>query len=243
MKRQLIFTLSLISLCLLHVMAQEPAARNPYQEVLGAVPAPEMPGKAAGIVKQSQAGDLAKTTAEVTTAAVRINPPAAPAIVGAIARAVPEMAALAAGTAAAEQPKQAASIAKAAAAAAPKKAGKIVVAVCRAVPKDYRAIAVAVAEAVPGSAREILSAVASAIPELKPGVETVLATYTGNSISIAAALDEATLAKDGSGTSNGPPPRGPTVGPPFITLSGTPQTITPGSSGEVPTGGRNYARP
>ena len=91
----------------------------------------------------------------VVKGAVGINPAAAPAIVGAIARAVPDMASVAAGAAAAEQPKQASAIAKAAAAAAPSKAGKIVTAVCRAVPNEYRNIAVAVSQVVPASGKEI----------------------------------------------------------------------------------------
>jgi hypothetical protein len=164
-------------------------------------------------------------------------------VVSAISRAVPDMAAMAAGTAAAEQPKQASVIAKAAAAAAPAKAGKIVVAICRAVPTDYRSVAIVVAQTVPGSAKEVLKAVASAIPELKVGIEKALAAYTGNTISVAAVLDQANNPQASMETTKGSSPRGPTVGPPFIPLSGTVTTVTPATSGEVPTGGRDYAKP
>jgi hypothetical protein len=46
-------------------------------------------------------------------------------------------------------------------------------------------------------------------------------------------------------TSTAPAPlaRGPAVGPPYIGLTTTPTNVTPGGSGEVPTGGRDYAAP
>ena len=229
--------------CALTVSAKDSTTPSRYQSALEGVPAAELPAKAADMVKQVKARDWANTTVGVTKSAVTINPAAAPAVVGAIARSVPDMAAVAAGTAAAEQPKQAAAIAKAAAAAAPAKAGKIAAAVCRAVPNDYKAIATAVAQAVPGSSKEVLQAVASAVPELKPGLEKALASYTGGTMNVAAVLDQASASKDGSGISSGPPPRGPTVGPPFIPLSGTPASISPATSGQVPTGGRDYAHP
>ena len=225
------------------VLAKDASATSRYQQALAAVPAPELPAKAAELVKQAKTRDLATTTVGVTKAAVTINSATAPSVVGAIARAVPDMADVAAGAAAAEQPKQAAAIAKAAAAAAPSKAGKIVVAVCRAVPKDYRSVAVAVAQTVPGSAKEVLAAVASAIPELKSGVEAALTAYTGDTISVAAILDQASDSLNGTAAAKGSSARGPTVGPPFIPLSGTVTTITPDTSGEVPTGGRDYAKP
>jgi hypothetical protein len=37
--------------------------------------------------------------------------------------------------------------------------------------------------------------------------------------------------------------RGPAVGPPYIPLTSTPTNVTSGTSGQVPTGGRNYAAP
>jgi len=243
MKRILNCALSLACVCAFTVSAKDSTAPSRYQTALEGVPAAELPAKAADMVKQVKARDWANTTVSVTKSAVTINPAAAPSIVGAIARSVPDMAAVAAGTAAAEQPKQAAAIAKAAAAAAPAKAGKIAAAVCRAVPNDYKAIAAAVAQAVPGSSKEVVQAVASAIPELKQGLEKALASNAGGSMNVAAVLDQAGATKDGSGISSGPPPRGPTVGPPFIPLTGTPNTVTPATSGEVPTGGRDYARP
>jgi hypothetical protein len=37
--------------------------------------------------------------------------------------------------------------------------------------------------------------------------------------------------------------RGPAVGPPYIPLTTTPVNVTTGTSGQVPTGDRNYASP
>jgi hypothetical protein len=37
--------------------------------------------------------------------------------------------------------------------------------------------------------------------------------------------------------------RGPAIGPPYQPLTSTPTNVTPGTSGEVPPGGRNYAAP
>jgi len=92
---------------------------NPFNEILSAAPAVELPAKAADLVLQAKARDRYAATLNAVKGAVGINPAAAPAIVGAVARAVPAMASVAAGAAAAEQPKQASAIAKAAAAAAP----------------------------------------------------------------------------------------------------------------------------
>jgi hypothetical protein len=246
---------------------------NPFIEVLGSVPAAELPAKAADLVQHAKSRERAATTAEVVRAAVGANPAAAPAIVSAIARAVPEMAAVAAGAAAAEQPKQAAAIAKAAAAAAPSQARKIVVAVCRAVPNDYRNIAVAVSQVVLSANKDIVNAVATAIPGLKPYIDQALTAYGGTVSSVSAVLDQASrlaqtatagspirtaVAGPSSASGSGsavplgqpttpgaltPLARGPAVGPPYIPLSSTPTNVTSGTSGQVPTGGRNYAAP
>ena len=235
---------------------------NPFNQTLSAVPAAELPAKAADLVLQAKSRNRNATTIDVVKAAVGINPAAAPAIVGAIARSVPDMASVAAGAAAAEQPKQASAIAKAAAAAAPAKAGKIVAAVCRAVPNEYRNIAVAVSQAVPTAGREIVTAVAAALPDLKPGIDKTLAGYGGGVVSVASTLDQAAVVAKTStasaagasvaaptattpGVAAGSPTvaRGPTVAPPYFPLTSTPTNVTTSTSGEVPEGGRNYAKP
>ena len=251
MKTVVAIALSVGFLAAFNSFGKDAPQTNPFNQILTAAPAAELPAKAADLVAQAKSRDRQTTTINVVKSAVGMNPAAAPAIVGAIARAVPDMAATAAGAAAAEQPKQAAAIAKAAAAAAPSKAGKIVVAVCRAVPNQYRNIAVAVSEAVPGSSKEIVTAVGAALPELKPGIEQTLAGYGGNIASVAGTLDQAAtvspvttvgLAPMSAGA---PPPmaRGPAIGPPYIPLTGTPTNVTTGTGGDVPPGGRNYAQP
>jgi hypothetical protein len=231
---KLILTLGLSLAITCTAIASDTSA---LKTALTSVPAPELPAKAATLVKDAKARERQVTASFVVKEAVKKNPAAAPAIVGAVAKAVPDMAAHAAATAATEQPGQAAAIAKAAAAAAPSKAGKIVAAVCRATPNSYREVAVAVAKAVPGSAKQILASVASALPQLKDGIEKALASHTGN-ISVAAVLDSAA-----SNPGPGAIARGPAVGPPYIPASGTPVNTSPENSTDVPPHGRNYAAP
>jgi hypothetical protein len=251
MKRIAFVVLSVVCLAAISSFGKDAPKTNPFTKSLRAVPAAELPAKAADLVLQAKPSVQEPTTVDVVKSAVGINPAAAPAIVGAIARTVPEMAAVAAGAAAAEQPKQASAIAKAAAAAAPAQAAAIVTAVCRAVPKDYVKIATAVSQAAPGADREIVKAVTTVLPELKPSVEKVLAGYGGSMVSVNATLTQAsqvastTTAGDQVTTTPVRPlyARGPAVGPPYIPRSTTPTNVTSGTAGEVPAGGRNYATP
>jgi hypothetical protein len=259
MKPIVSIALSVAFLAACNSFGKDAPKANPFNETLTAVPAAELPAKAADLVSHAKARDRHVSTVNVVKSAVGINPAAAPAIVGAIARAMPDMASVAAGTAAAEQPKQASAIAKAAAAAAPSQAGKIVVAVCRAVPNEYRNIALAVSQVAPNSGKEIVKAVGAALPDLKPGIEQVLAGNNGNVVSVANTLDQAVKVSSASTLSGGVAPvsaatpataatplgmaRGPAVGPPYVPPSTTPINVTPGGSGNVPPGGRDYARP
>lgn len=209
------------------------------------LPAPEMPARAAALVKSATKIEREARTVQVVKAAVAINPASAPSIVGAIAREVPASAATAAAVAAAYQPAQASAIAQAAASAAPEQAAAIVVKVCRVVPNQYRNVAVAVARAVPQSSRQILEAVAIALPELKDSMEKALAGYSGG-MSVASALEKvapanptASVQPDGMFTGF----RGPAGSPPGVLLSGTATNSNPATSGEQPPGGRNYAAP
>ena len=125
-------------------------------------------------------------------------------------------------------------------------------------PNQYQGIAIAVSQAAPDASLEIVNAVSSAVPGLQPSIEKVLAGYGGNVPSVAVTLDQVAQAKTVSelGSPTAPstlasprpmvgasPARGPAVGPPYIPLPGTPTGVTPGSSGPVPGGGRNYASP
>jgi hypothetical protein len=190
-----ILAISAWCMAVLPVNAKDPTQALAYKQVLSACPAAELPAKAASLVKKAKSADQKTTTIKVVKTAVAINPASAPAIVGAVARAVPSVAAIAASTAAAEQPKQAAAIAKAAAAAAPDKA------------------------------KEIQVAVVGAVPSQKAEVEKSVSVY---------------MAADAAG---GQAPKGWYFGPPFVPLAGTPQNITPDTSGEFPGGPRNYSRP
>jgi hypothetical protein len=248
--------------------AAEMANVNPYQTELAAVAQPELPARAAELVKQAKVHDRQTAAANVVRAAVSLNPAAAPAVVGAIAHAVPEAAAIAAGVAASEQPKLAAAITRAAATAAPAKVAEIVAAVCRAVPNDYRTVAIAAAQAVPGSSKQILNAVASVLEPLNAGIQQALAAYGGNPPSVGVVLDSvkyssqppvvATVASSPGRLNADPVPtslptssptplssfvRGPGIGPPYIPLSGTPTHVNAGSGVNVGPGGRNYAAP
>src|SRR5258706_8065242 len=144
MRHITMIALGMICLGAVNLLAKDGQKASSVIETLSGVPAAELPAKAAQLVKEAKARERETTTINVVKAALAMNPAAAPAIVGAISRAVADMAPVAAGTAAAEQPSQSCAIAKAAAAAAPSQAAKIVVAVCRAVPNEYRCIAIAV---------------------------------------------------------------------------------------------------
>ena len=243
-----------VSLCLgaVNLIAGD-SVKPDVRESLSHFPAAELPAKAAEMIKQTKASGREAMTIKVLKSALEINPAAAPAVVGAIARSVPDMAAVAAGTAAGQQPKQAGIIARAAATVAPGKAGKIVAAVCRAVPNDFRNIAIIVAQAVPGAGKEILEAVGLAIPDLKPFIAQAMAAAKGNVTSVAEVLDQSVVNASTQAKQTVVDPistpvitrsaRGPAVGPPYIPLSGTPGNVNPGNSGEVPTGGRGYAAP
>ena len=103
--------------------AGETPSANPYFSTLSAVSLSELPAKSAALVTKADAKNRVEATIDVVKAAVGLNPAAAVAIVGAIAKSVPEMASVAAGTAVTLVPDQAVAIARAAAAAAPSEAG------------------------------------------------------------------------------------------------------------------------
>ena len=244
MKTMLVISTSLALVLSFNSFADNAAKASNASAVLKKVPAPEMPAKAAAMIKAAGKADREATTIQVVTAAVTLNPASAPAIVAVISREVPASAPTAAATAAALQPAQASAIAKAAAAAAPDQVGPIVVAVCKAVPNQFRNVAIAVSQAVPKSSRQILEAIATAIPELKPSIENALASYSGG-MTLASSLEKAAPAPTGPG---GPDSvftsfRGPAPAPPYIGLSGTATNVAPGAPGEQPPGGRNYAAP
>jgi UDP-GlcNAc:undecaprenyl-phosphate GlcNAc-1-phosphate transferase len=245
------FALSAVLLSASGAIGSESQDSAALQEAFTRIPRVEQPAKAATLVRSSKLSVRPLVTGTVIKAVAKESPAVVTAVVGAIAKTVPEMAATAAGAAALEQPGQAAAIAKAAAAAAPTQTRAIVLAVCRAVPGDYRNIALCVERIVPGSNKEILEALAVVFPELRGVLGTNLPPFAPSS-SVSAVLDSPAVqvrpkpAFIGPGVSTlggNPLVRGPTIGPPFVPLSGTVTNVTPSTSGTVPTGGRNYATP
>ena len=249
MKHAMLFIGAFTLLVAFNVSAGESTAANPYFAALSTTAAAELPAKSAELVSQADAKQQRQTTIDVVRASVPLNPAAAPAIVGSISKSSPNMASVAAATAVSLVPDQATVIAHVAAAAAPTKAGQIVEAICRVLPQDYQKIAEAVAAVVPGAGREILTAVSAAIPALKDSINQVLASDKGNMPSVSSVLDQVksniqlASAAPISTTYNSPSLAPPTAGPPFVPLAPNNQNIDPGSGGQVPPGGRNYASP
>ena len=218
---------------------------SPSLSLLKSVPQAELPGKAATLVAAADLKSQVQTAVDVIKSGIGLNPAAASAIVGAISARTPEVAAVAAATAASLLPKQAAALAKIAAAAAPKFAGKIVEAVCAVSPDSYREIAQAVADAVPSAAKEILAGVATAIPSLKNAINNALAIYKTPSVNlvlsqISAATAAATTASLTSGMVS---PKVKPLPAPVFSAPGAPVNLDPGTTGQVPPGGRDYSVP
>ena len=132
-------------------------------------------------MSQADSKTRLETTANVVKAAVGLNPAAAAAIVGTIAKSTPEMASVAAATAVALVPDQAIAIAHAAAAAAPSEAGKIVEAVCRVVPNAYKRWPILWPGWRRALGKAILAGVSAAIPSLQEPISKVLASSQGGS--------------------------------------------------------------
>ncbi len=218
----------------INLYAGDTSTANPFFGTLSTVSPAELPAKSAAIVSQADSKSRAETTINVVKAAVGFNPAAAAAIVGTIAQSAPEMASVAAATAVSLVPDQAIAIAHAAAAAAPAEAGKIVEAVCRVVPNSYKAVAAAVAEVAPGQAKAILAGVSMAIPALQEPITKALAGSTGNNAAVSDVLN--TVAAN-------LPVGAPQFGPPYVNIPQSPVNLDPGSGGQVPVGGRNYATP
>ena len=233
-----------------NVSAGEINGASPSFASLSAATAVELPVKAAALVAQADAKNLKQTTIDVVNAAVGLNPAAAPTVVGSIARSTPTMAATAVAAAVSVLPDQAVAIARAAAAAAPAKAGQIVAAVCRELPAKYKEVAEAVAEVVPGAGKEILTAIATAMPRLTDSINKILASNKGSIPSVATVLEQAKPSLEVAptvtlpqATAASPMLAPPTVGPAYAPIPVSHVNIDPGSGGQVPTGGRNYAAP
>jgi len=218
-------------------VAEAATTKEMVRAALKSVPTAEVPARAAELVAQASADTRESITVEAVRVAVKAHPTIASAIVGSIAKQSPATAAIAAATAAKLQPKQVKSIAQAAAAAAPTQAGEIVKALCKALPDSYREVALVVALAVPSATIEILAGLSEGLPSIKSALDSVIASYSGQVPSVAAVMDRVVPTTIVTSSDL----RGPTIGAPFIALSGTPTNAPPGN--DVPPGGRDYARP
>ncbi len=248
------FTLSALLATAVQTNAADSSAANPALPVLSAVTQAELPAKASELVAQATDKTRQQTTIQVVSAAVGLNPAAAPAIVGSIAQSSPEMASVAAATAVSLVPNQVEAIARAAAAAAPTKAGQIVQAICRVLPTEYKSVAEAVAEVVPGAGKEILAGVSAAMPVLQDSINKVLASNEGNVLSVSSVLDtlkpsdQPLMASSGSPgltpiAFDAPTFAAPTYGTPYVPPTAGHTNVDSNTGGKVPSGGRNYSKP
>jgi hypothetical protein len=227
----------------------QPFDTNTLSALLKGVPALELPAVAAVLVKESKPRDRTSVATSVVRSALRINPAATPAVVGAVVRVAPQMAAAVSTVAVHEHPDYAPAVTQAAVAIAPTYAREVVISVCTARPADYHAVAVAAAGAAPSRSEDILRAVCVLRPELKCFIEADLARLARHEVpSVARCLDRAELARDHAAKAAIPPGLGlggdPSRGEPPLALTppghGGPKP--PRGGGSAP-GGRNYARP
>jgi hypothetical protein len=245
MPMKIMLVLLIIGLLESWLPAVEPCDTNYIAMVLQKVPAAELPLAAARIVKGAKPQDRTALVPNVIKIAVRINPAATTAIVGAVAQAVPEVAAAAARAAVTEQPSLAVPIAQTAVAIVPDRASQIVEFLCAVVPAEYSDIAIAASRLAPVRSKAILKVVEEIRPELKPYLEFELAKYQRTQPPVPDCLAQAELAqrqavaaqRGGWGASPAAPRGGPPITPPGQLGSNPPK------GGASPPGGRNYARP
>lgn len=202
--------------------------------------------------------------ADAVTAAVQVNGPSAPLVVGAVSKASPASAAVAAATAVKLQPKLAGPISKAAVSAAPAELEAIVGAMCKAHPSSFASIGINAAAAAK-SDDKVLASSTEALPGLKPLVARSQAEFaaakrvaTLNQVlkhtqDMVDALSRSTKESPESLLSSAAPvveskyaslaKAAPVQLPPFVPGGGTPGEINAGNTAEVPPGGRVYSSP
>src|SRR6186713_2571885 len=78
------------------LFANENSQVDAFKKILSKVPAPEMPAKAAELVRKAPVNEQKPTAIAVVRAAVQKSPVSAPFVVSAVSRAVPAVAAVAA---------------------------------------------------------------------------------------------------------------------------------------------------
>jgi len=221
-----------------------------YYQSLARVPAPELPATSANLAGQAAPEARGACAGRIARTAVKINPAATVAVVGAISRAQPATAGEVAETAVREQPSLAPDICRAAVAAAPQHTLEIVTRMAHVVPADLMRVAIAASEAAPAASVDILRAVASLRPGLKPYLDRELARCAPAIPSVsrclgraqASQLRDATEMALADSRTNGNNTLGSPV--PAASIPLKPIGPKPPHGGvDHPPGGRNYARP
>lgn len=160
MKRNKLTTLAalLVAMATLTVTSSNALTSIQVQEIKTAVlsvPVPEMPAKAAALVKSANKKDRQAVAITAVRAIVAKHKAAAPLVISAISKVAPEIAPVVAAAGAEIATEQAATIANAAAIAAPSHASEVSVAVSKAVPAQSSAVVASVSRSLTrGSAQQ-----------------------------------------------------------------------------------------
>jgi hypothetical protein len=147
MKRYKLTTLAALLTAVLAVTSSQALTSNQIQEVKTAVlsvPVPEMPAKAAALVRNAQKKDRQAVAITAVRAIVAKHKAAAPLVISAIAKVAPDLAPVVAAAGAEIATEQATMIANAAAVAAPKQAMEVGAAVAKVAPTQSSSVVAAV---------------------------------------------------------------------------------------------------
>ena len=242
------------------VLATVPAAEMPAKaaEVVQHAKSRERAATTADVVRAALGINPAAAPAVVGAIASSV-PSMASVAAGVAAAEQPKQAAAIAKAAAAAAPSQARKIVLAVCRANPNAYREIAIAVSQAVPSANKDILNAVAAAIPGL-NPYLEQTLVGYGGNVPSVPTVLdqTVKLAQTAPVPGAASAASMSASRPAVAAGQPAvssalatpapaapfaRGPAVGPPYIPLTTTPTNVTSGSSGQVPTGGRNYAAP
>ena len=257
--------LSLSALLAVNTRADE-ARVTAYQTQLRTVRVTQLASETARLVAAEKTEARVAAAADAVTAAISISTPAAPLIVGSVAKSSPETAATAAATAVKLQPKMATAITKAAVSAAPKEMEAIVSAICQVSPISFDEVGIAASQAASASSGKIIPAITTAVPTLQPLVARSQADFAAAKRAASLALvlkhtddilaslaqqskvtPEALLAQETATTMSAKLTASaavvPVQLPPFVPGGGTPGEIGTLQTAEIPPSGRNYSAP
>lgn len=168
------------------------------RKALQSVVLPEMPVKAAELVKKAPASQRLAVALAVTQQAIALNPSSTASVVSEVCKAEPSFAGEVAVIAASLQPKSLASITHAAIKGAPSKHKQIVIALSRANPMEFPKVAGAAQMALPAEQRiDVFHSLAEAFPGLKPMLDDKMPTlqqmFANSGVIIQVSVVEASL--------------------------------------------------